>query len=111
MSQFMKIQTDNIIKENGIKYDFGKPDYSLVPPIPFEDVVKVLTFGSVKYSRDNWKLVSDGQNRYFAAAMRHLWAWFRGETHDPESGVDHGAHAICCILFMMQLRKETTDEI
>ena len=86
----------------GVKYDMNKPDYSLIPPNALDNVVKVLTLGSQKYSRDNWKLLEDSNNRYFAAAMRHLWARFRGEKTDPESGIDHGAHAICCILFMME---------
>lgn len=25
--------------------------------------------------------------------MRHLWAWWRGEDTDPESGLSHAAHA------------------
>jgi hypothetical protein len=89
--------------QEGIKFDCGKPDYSLVPPTAFEDVVKVLTYGASKYDRENWRLLDDAENRYFAACMRHLWARKRGEIVDPESGLDHGAHAICSILFLMEL--------
>lgn len=95
--------------EQGVKYDMEKPDYSLLPPYALEDVVKVLTLGSQKYSRDNWKLLKNARMRYFAAAMRHLWARFRGEITDPESGIDHGAHAVCCILFMMEMTHENID--
>ena len=95
--------------EQGVKYDMAKPDYSLLPPYALEDVVKVLTLGSQKYSRDNWKLLNNARMRYFAAAMRHLWARFRGEITDPESGIDHGAHAVCCILFMMEMTHENID--
>jgi len=91
-------------KTKGIKYDGDKPDYSLIPPYALEETVKVLTYGSVKYSRDNWRLLDDAKNRYFAAAQRHMWALQRGETHDPESGLHHAAHAACCMLFYYELQ-------
>jgi hypothetical protein len=96
-------------QEVGIKYDLDKPDYSLIPPKALDDVVKVLTLGAQKYSRDNWKMLKNARMRYFAAAMRHLWARFRGELYDKESGIDHGAHAVCCILFMMEMTNENID--
>ena len=97
-------------KEIGIKYDSEKPDYSLIPPLPLEDIVKVLTFGAAKYSRFNWKLLKNADERYFAAAMRHMWTRWRGEIYDSESGIDHYAHAICCLLFMMQLYRDKTNQ-
>jgi len=87
---------------NGIKYDSAKPDYSLVPPNAFEDVVKVLTYGSQKYDRNNWQHLEDLDNRYFAAAQRHMWALQRNETADPETGIHHAAHAICCMMFILE---------
>lgn len=89
------------VKE-GVKYDKEKPDYSLIPPSALEDMVKVLTFGSEKYDRHNWKKLDNLENRYFAAAQRHLWAVMQGETHDPESGEHHYAHALCCIMFLLE---------
>jgi hypothetical protein len=93
-------------KMKGTKYDTGKPDYSLIPPNALDDTVKILTLGAQKYSRDNWKIVDDAPNRYFAAAMRHLWARRRGEKIDPESGIDHLAHAICSLLFLLEMEYE-----
>lgn len=94
----------------GVKYDLDKPDYSLIPARALEDVVKILTLGKQKYSRDNWKLLEDAKNRYFAAAQRHMWARFRGEKLDPESGIDHAAHAICCMLFLAEMEYEQTED-
>jgi hypothetical protein len=37
----------------GIKFDSEKPDYSLLPPHALDELVKVLTMGKVKYSREN----------------------------------------------------------
>lgn len=97
------MKSSNTQKIVGIKYDSEKPDYSLLPPLVLDEVVKVLTYGASKYSRENWRQLDDGKNRYFAAAQRHLWALRRGETHDEESGLSHAAHAICCMMFYYEL--------
>jgi hypothetical protein len=97
------MKSSNTQKTVGIKYDSEKPDYSLLPPLVLDEVVKVLTYGASKYSRENWRQLDDGKNRYFSAAQRHLWALRRGETHDEESGLSHAAHAICCMMFYYEL--------
>jgi hypothetical protein len=56
--------------------------------------------GAKKYSPDNWKSVPDGKRRYYSAALRHLAAWREGEKLDPETGLPHLSHALCCLLFM-----------
>ena len=86
----------------GTKYDNDKPEYGLLPPFALEETVKVLTFGAKKYDRENWRKLDDLHNRYFNAAQRHLWAIKRGETHDPETGMHHAAHAMCCLLFLLE---------
>ena len=96
-------------QNEGVKYDQDKPDWSLLPLEPIEDVVDVLTFGAKKYSPDNWKKVPDLHNRYFAAAMRHLVAWKNGEILDPESGKPHLAHAQCCLVFLAWFDKQHPD--
>jgi hypothetical protein len=107
----IELESDDSYKEGlknylenmeGIKYDDSKPDYSLIPPRALNDLVKVLTFGAKKYDRDNWKKVKNAEQRYFAAAQRHLWAVARGETHDMESGEHHYAHALCCLLYLLE---------
>ena len=87
----------------GTKHDTDKPRFDLLPTLAIESVARVLTFGASKYSADNWRHVDGWRWRYFSAAMRHLWAWKRGEINDPESGESHLAHAVYCILFCMEL--------
>jgi hypothetical protein len=94
----------------GKKYDHGKPDYSLMPVLAEEAVIKVLTFGANKYGRENWKLVEDAVNRYTAATKRHMAAIQKGEKLDPESGIHHYAHAICSLLFLLELELENSKE-
>lgn len=39
--------------------------------------------------------------RPFAALMRHMWAWWRGDDKDPETGLSHLWHAACCLAFLI----------
>lgn len=85
----------------GSKFDTGKPRFSLLPPHTLKPVLKVLEFGAAKYSVNNWQHVENPRERYYDAAMRHLYAWFNGEPKDLETGESHLAHAICCLLFLL----------
>lgn len=94
----------------GVKYDNDKLRWDLLPFREVEEVVKVLTKGAKKYSVDNWKNIDDPQNRYFAAAMRHLVAWRMDEKLDIETGINHLAHAVCCLLFLMWFDNENSKK-
>lgn len=87
----------------GRKDDTGKLRYDLVPFAALDEVVDVLTYGAQKYAPENWRHVPDAQTRYFAAAMRHLSRWKQGEIVDDETGCDHLAHAVCCLMFLIEL--------
>jgi hypothetical protein len=86
----------------GRKFDGGKLEYGLVPPLALKSLVEVLTFGAQKYERDNWQRVPDSKRRYFDALQRHVWAWKEGEKFDAESGLHHLAHAMCCLMFLYE---------
>lgn len=83
----------------GKKYDIGKTRWDLVPFREVEQGAEILTFGAAKYGPNNWQGIEP--DRYFAALMRHLTAWRKGEKADPESGKSHLAHALCCLWFLM----------
>jgi hypothetical protein len=85
----------------GMKFDFDKPDWSLLPMGSVEEVVKVLTRGAAKYERDNWQRVDHAENRYASALMRHMAAHQMGERLDSESGLSHLAHVACNALFLL----------
>ena len=89
----------------GMKFDDGKRDFTLLPWDSVENIVEVLEFGAKKYSRDNWRYVDDAKHRYTKAALRHMIAYTKGEIDDPESGMPHLAHLGCCLLFLMELDK------
>jgi len=106
--QFSKQQIQDAIKESqnattgGRKFDGGKLQYGLLPPLALKATVEILTFGAEKYEPDNWKNVPDSKRRYFDAMQRHLWAWKEGEQNDPETGKNHLAHAMCCLMFLYE---------
>jgi hypothetical protein len=90
--------------KGGIKHDAGKNQLELICPYAIEELGQVLTFGAQKYSGWNW---AKGMSyaRLIGAALRHLFAYARGEDLDPETGLCHVAHAMCCCMFILGLRK------
>lgn len=101
----------------GIKYDDGKPrlaEMFIDFCIPLEELCNVWTFGANKYSKSNWKHVTNGKDRYTNAMFRHIIAEEK-ETYDAESTYHHAAHvafnALARLYFIkkeMECQKETT---
>lgn len=88
----------------GVKYDGDKERFDLLPPGPLTELARVYTFGATKYADRNWEK-GMRWGRVFAACMRHLWAWWRGEEVDKESGLSHLAHAAWNIFALMEYRR------
>jgi len=70
-----------------------KPPLSLVPMVAIVEESKVLRHGADKYGPYNWRSERIGVSAYVSATLRHLLSFADGETHDPESGLCHLAHA------------------
>lgn len=85
----------------GVKYDNGKLRFGLLPIRAIEAVTRVLMHGAEKYEDNNWQRVTNANERYYEAALRHLFAWKRGDKIDSESGLPHLAHCATCLLFMI----------
>ncbi len=90
----------------GPKYDTGKLQYSLIPPIATKSLAQVLTFGAEKYAPNSWQRVPDGERRYTDALYRHLEQYRMGESTDAESGLSHLAHAITNIAFLLHFEAQ-----
>lgn len=90
----------------GKKFDSEKPKMYLLPPKATVEVAKVLTFGAAKYDEDNWRKLENAQNRYSGGALRHIFSHLDGELEDPETNLSHLAHAICCLMFKLELELE-----
>ena len=91
-------------KETAARFDQGKLRYDLIPPYPLDELVKVYTFGTVKYSPDNY-LKGMPWRRVIGPALRHLYKWLRGEKYDPESGIHHLAHCVWNLFTLMVYEK------
>ena len=84
--------------------DRGDP-LGLLPGDEISDIVEVLIDGAKKYAPGNWRRVPNAIERYYAAMMRHIQAWRKGEILDPDSNRRHLSHAACCLLFLMWFDK------
>ena len=104
-------ELDRNYPAEGIKYDSGKPRMDLLPPLALTEVAKVLAFGATKYAPNNWKKISDLQERYTAAALRHIVHHMSEyDAVDSESGIDTLAHAICCLMFKLEDKLEKASK-
>lgn len=90
----------------GIKFDQDKPRMDLIDPTAMTELAKVLAFGARKYAAHNWRK-GLAKSRLLGAALRHLFAYLGGEDKDPETGLSHVAHAMCCCMFILGLEHRT----
>ena len=89
-----------------MKHDSEKVRMDLLDPRAIDQLAQVLTFGARKYEAHNWRR-GISKSRLLGAALRHLFAYMRGEDRDPESGLSHVAHAMCCCMFLLGLERRT----
>lgn len=86
--------------KEGTKNDGGKLPLDLWSPYAIEETAKVLAFGATKYEPYNWAK-GIKYSRVFAALLRHLFAFWKRERLDEETGLHHLAHAMCCLMFLL----------
>lgn len=105
---------ENEQKQEGLKYDTGKPRlYEMIEDFkePLKEVAKVWAFGADKYKKHNWAYVNNPIDRYSNALVRHL---VEGSTTDDESKLLHASHvawnALARLYFIIQEQKEKADK-
>ena len=104
-----RVESNTNSNATGKKYDGGKSRWDLLPFHHIESIVDVLSTGALKYGDNNWQQLENGVERYFAALMRHLTAWRRGEVTDKESGLSHLAHCATNVIFLMELTQNINN--
>lgn len=95
----------------GRKDDGDKVRVDLLSPVSVLATAGVLSYGAKKYGERNWEK-GIHHSRLYAAALRHLMAYWLGEDVDPETGLRHIDHAACCVHFLQHLtmlRKDLDD--
>jgi anthranilate/para-aminobenzoate synthase component II len=81
------------------RYNHGKPKFSLIDLPSLVPMVQVLEYGTIKYTRDNWKKGLK-VTEIMDSMMRHQAALMSGENFDPESGLSHAGHILCNAMFL-----------
>lgn len=94
-----------------VKADSGKAALSILTPESLSYEARAFEYGAQKYSKNNYKL-GMSWSRVSDAALRHLVAWAAGEDMDPESGLNHLAHAKACLGMLIYYieKKVGTDD-
>lgn len=92
----------------GAKNDEDKLRYDLIPVGPLEELARVYTIGANKYADNNWRK-GFRWGRLFAALCRHAFAWWRGESFDPD-GQHHMASVAWIAFSLMEFERENIGE-
>ena len=81
--------------KEGLKFDILKARTDLISPFAMMELALIYTYGSEKYEERN---MDKGMrwSRIIGALERHVQAFKGGEVLDPESGLQHMAHAMWC---------------
>ena len=87
-------QVQELVMNVKDKLDVDKDRWDLLPTRALREVVRVFAFGAKKYSDHGWKTVPGARERYYAALLRHVTAWFEGERIDSETGLPHLAQTV-----------------
>lgn len=92
----------------GAKLDGGKIRADLLLDFrhALKEVAKVSTFGAKKYTEGGWITVPEGEKRYMAALLRHLFE----DGVDPDSELDHLAHLAWNALAILELKMRREKE-
>jgi hypothetical protein len=85
------------------KFDATKVRLDLLPIEPMMQIANVFGFGAKKYFANSYR---QGEtvvwSRTYGSILRHMMAFWSGEDKDPESGLDHLAHAGTQLFILME---------
>ena len=93
------MENQNQIHHKGLRFNEGKLRFDLIHPWANEQMVRILTKGSLKYAPRNWERGMAWSN-VISSLKRHLNAIENGEDYDEETGELHAAHLACNAHFL-----------
>jgi len=95
---------ESSLPDNNPKSKFGvkKVPLHLVPPSAIIYMAMGFADGARKYGAYNWRSTSIAASVYYAAALRHLQAWWDGEQVASDSKLPHLAHALACLALIIE---------
>jgi hypothetical protein len=93
------------------KFDSNKVRVDLLPIDPMLQIAEVFTFGAKKYFANSYRQGETvAWSRTYGSIMRHLMAFWSGEDRDPESGLNHLAHAGTQLMILMEHVRHNQDK-
>lgn len=101
------MKREDILKVQGHKDDVGKERYDLIPHGPLREFAKLWTMGARKYADHNWRK-GILYSRLFSAMMRHAWAFWGGESFDPD-GQHHLDSVAWCAFVLREFEMNPTE--
>lgn len=78
-----------------------KPSFEFIPMSTVMMTNEAFRDGAAKYGAFNWRQSKVRADVYYNAAMRHMTQWFLGNDKASDSKIDHRAHAIACLMILM----------
>lgn len=93
-----KVNLYNDLPEKALRYNQGKPKWSLIHYKSLEPMIRVLEAGAKKYAPFNWQKPMD-KKEILESMQRHLAALMDGEEIDPETGYSHVGNIQCNAMF------------
>jgi len=105
-------QARALLTGGGLRYNFGKLKFNLIPREWKEGLAHLLTVGSWKYDDRNWEK-GMAWDETLACLERHLNKWLAGEIYDVETGAHHLIAVAwnALVLFSMQVRGVGHDNV
>jgi hypothetical protein len=94
--------------DKALRYNTGKPKWSLVDFESLLPMIEVLEYGAEKYAPHNWKKglpVSE----IVDSLLRHTTSFMAGEDLDPESKKLHVGHMMCNLMFLVYTLQHHPD--
>jgi len=101
----------NIVDGFAPKFDATKVRVDLLPIDPMMQVANVFGFGAKKYFANSYRQGETvAWSRTYGSILRHLFAFWKGEDTDPESGLPHLAHAGTQLFILMEHTTHNKDK-
>jgi len=94
-----------VISESGGEKGKKLARFDLLPVGPLTEVARLYGRGAAKYADRNWELGYDW-GLSFAAMQRHAWAFWGGESIDPETQRHHLASVIFHAMALMEFEDQ-----
>ena len=83
---------------SALRYNTGKPKWSLVHMNSLVPMIRVLEYGALKYAPFNWQKPMK-RDELLDSMQRHMAALIDGEELDKESGLPHIGHIMANAMF------------